>query len=476
MSRINTNVQSLLATRVLNSNITSLNTALQRISTGLRINSGKDDPSGLIASEALRNSKVAITAAIDNAHRADNIVAVAEGGLQEVNRLLLDLENLVDRSANEAGLSPDEVTANQLQIDTILQSVNRIADTTEFTGRKLLNGNFAFTVSGTTSSNQYISAVQINSAKIPEGGSRAVTAQITSRSYFALISGTGTGTGGMLNGVATLQVRGNYGTEVLSFASGTTMTQMATAVNQSSQLTGVSAVVSGTMIQFASTGLGSDALASVEVLTGNFNTNTNEDYGENGTVTINGAQATVNGLDLSVRSGALSADLVMAQNFATMSGGAGTTAAFDITGGGAVFAISPTVGLVGQESIGVNAVSTGSLGNGAVGYLASLGSGQANDLDSKNFATAQRIIREAINQVSSLRGRLGGFQKDVVAATVNSLGVTLENTAAAESAIRDADFAVETSSLTRSQILMQSSTAALQLANAAPQNVLNLIG
>ena len=140
MSRINTNIQSLLATRVLNKNHTSLNQALERLSTGLRINTGKDDPSGLIASEALRTSKVAITAAIDNAGRANNIVAIAEGGLHEINSLLLELEDLVDRGANEAGLSEDEVNANQLQIDAILQSINRIADTTEFAGRKMLNG------------------------------------------------------------------------------------------------------------------------------------------------------------------------------------------------------------------------------------------------------------------------------------------------------------------------------------------------
>ncbi|HUU85840.1 MAG TPA: flagellin [Phycisphaerae bacterium] len=476
MSRINTNVQSLLATRVLNANNLKLNTALERISTGLRINTGKDDPAGLIASEALRTSKVAITAAIDNANRANNIVSIAEGGLQEVNRLLLELEDLVDRSANEAGLSPDEAEANQLQIDTILQSINRIADTTEFTGRKLLNGNFAFTVSGTTASDQNISAIQINAAKIPAGATRTVTVQVATASEFALISATGTGTGGALDGAATLQVRGNYGTEVLSFASGTTMTQMATAVNGSTQLTGVSAVVNGTMIQFTSAEFGSKALASVEVLDGTFNANTSEDYGVDGTVIVNGSQATVNGLNVSARSGGLSVDLVLAENFARMTGGAPTSATFDITGGGAVFAIAPTVGLVGQESLGLDAVSTGSLGNGVVGFLASIGRGQTNDLDSQNFAAAQRVVRKAIDQVSSLRGRLGAFQKDVLATTVNSLQVTFENTAAAESAIRDADFAVETSNLTRAQILVQAATAALQLANAAPQNVLALIG
>ncbi|MHC4067079.1 MAG: flagellin N-terminal helical domain-containing protein [Planctomycetota bacterium] len=482
MSRIHTNVQALLATRVLHQNNASLDRALSRISTGLRINTGKDDPAGLIASEALRQSKVAIAAAIDNANRASNIVAIAEGGLQEINALLLEMENLVDRSANEAGLSPDEVKANQLQIDSILQSINRISDTTEFAGKKLLNGNFAFTVSGTTLSDQRISDIRINAAKIPEGATRTVTVQVLSPSEFAHVSATGGGAGGALSAASTLQVRGNFGTEVLSFASGTTLTQMATAVNASTQLTGVSAAVSGANVVFTSTAYGSEAMVSVERLTGQISVNGGsgaDDNGADGEIVVNGAQANVSGLDVSARSGALSADLVLAATFASQAAtapAADRTASFEITGGGAVFAISPTVGLVGQETLGIKSLSSGSLGNGVTGYLSSLQSGEANDLDSGKFATAQRIVRAAIDQVSSLRGRVGAFQKDTLASTINSLGVTAENTAAAESAIRDADFAVETSNLTRYQILVQTATAALQLANAGPQNVLALLG
>ena len=123
MSRIVTNVQSLVAQRVLGTQNRQLNQALTRLSTGLRINSGADDPAGLIASESLRSEKVAISAAIDNANRADNVLAVAEGALVEVNRLLLDLEDLIDRSASTAGLSEAELEANQAQIDAILQSI-----------------------------------------------------------------------------------------------------------------------------------------------------------------------------------------------------------------------------------------------------------------------------------------------------------------------------------------------------------------
>ena len=106
---------------------------------------------------------------------------------------------------------------------------------------------------------------------------------------------------------------------------------------------------------------------------------------------------------------------------------------------------------------------------------ATLRSGSGNDLASKKFATTQRIVRAAISQVASLRGRLGAFQKDTLNTTVNSLQVARENITAAESAIRDADFAVETSNLTRAQILVSASTTVLQLANSQPQNALALL-
>ena len=97
-------------------------------------------------------------------------------------------------------------------------------------------------------------------------------------------------------------------------------------------------------------------------------------------------------------------------------------------------------------------------------------------LTAQNFETAQRVIRESSKQIASLRGRLGAFQKFTLGSTINALQIAFENTTAAESAIRDADFAAETSNLTRAQILVQSATASLQLANSAPQNILALIG
>ena len=486
MSRINTNIQSLVARRVLNNNNTGLNRSLERLSTGLRINSGRDNPAGLIASETLRSSKVDLTAATENARRADTIMAITEGALQEVNSLLLDLEDLVDRTANEGGLSADEVTANQLQIDSILQSINRLANSAAFGDKKLLNGGLAFTTSSIATAN--FDSVQVNAARIPDNASRNVVVEVVTGSEFAFVSGYGdesAGTGtttGALSGSVTLQIAGNLGTETISFASGATQADIVTAVNQGTQLTGVSAILSNNTgginsVIFASTTFGSKGLVSVDVIS-NAQTGFDlggvlSDTGVDGTVQINGQAATVDGLNASVRAGALSVDLILTQTFGTTDAGSST---FQVTGGGAKFNIAPDVNLVGQETIGIQRVTTGSLGDTAVGFLSTLGKGEGNDLNSKNFTNAQNIVRRAINQVSTLRGRIGAFQKDTLSSAINSMLVAFENISAAESAIRDTDFAFETSNLTRSQILVSAATSTLQIANAAPQNVLALLG
>ena len=497
MSRINTNVQSLISRRALGANNLSLNQALERLSTGLRINSGKDDPAGLIASETLRSGIRAISTAIDNANRADTIVAVAEGGLQEVSSLLLELESLVDSAANEAGLTAEEVAANQQQINDILTSIDRLAESTAFGNKKLLNGSLAFTTSGinitqsTGAAVNHLSKVQVNAAKIPAGAFGNVSINVVKASKTAIVSAvaagtTGTGTNqknGTIAKATTIQIRGNFGSEIISFASGTSVASIASRINTSKELTGVSATASAATggsqsLVFQSTSFGANAFVSVNVIENASTAFTAqatsvEKSGTNGTVTINGSNAVVSGLDASVRAGSLALDVTLTSAFG---GTAGGTTNFQVTGGGAVFSISPTVGLSGQETIGLSEVSSAKLGNAGIGFLATLGSGLANDLSSNKFATAQRIVRESINQIATLRGRLGGFQKNTLETTINSLNVARENVTAAESAIRDADFAAETSALTRAQILVNASTTVLQLANSQPQNALALLG
>lgn len=472
MSTINTNIPSLVAARVLSSNNTLLSRTLERLSTGYRINRGEDDPAGLIASETLRGEKQAILASIDNANRARNVIGVAEGALTEVSNLLIQLEEVVDRSASPAGTSPDEVAANQLKIDSILDTINRIASTTTFAGKKILDGSFAYTMSGVDAS--AISDVNVNAARIADGSTRAVTVQVTTAAETAALtySGGTVGAGGV-----SISVGGNKGVDSFSFASGTTIQQIATAVNAATGLTGVSATVVGSDLSFNSVRYGSDQFVSVEALQGTFavtgGSSSTKDEGVDAVVLVNGTQANTQGLDVHFRSAALDIDFAMTADYGGVTTGGAKT--FYVTGGGAQFRITPDLSLAGQVDVGIRSTQTSALGSDTVGRLSTLGSGQANALSTGNFQDAQEIVRLAARQVASLRGRLGAIQQNTLTSTINSLQVTYENVSAAESAIRDTDFAKETANLTRSQILVQASTQIMGVANSAPQAILGLL-
>jgi flagellin len=157
----------------------------------------------------------------------------------------------------------------------------------------------------------------------------------------------------------------------------------------------------------------------------------------------------------------------------TVSDGSSTDVSFTINGGGAVFQLGPDVVSNQQARIGIGSVNTTELG-GASGRLFELRSGNANDLDS-NASGAARIVDEAITKVTQLRGRLGAFQRTTLETNIASLKDTLTNLTEAESSIRDADFAAESARLTRAQILVQSGTSVLGIANQNPQQVLSLL-
>ncbi len=178
MTRINTNVSSLVAQNRLAKTNADLQTALTRLSTGLRINTGKDDPAGLIASESLRSDITSINKAIANTQRAAQIIATADSALGQVSSLLNDIRGLVVEASNRGAISDDEIAANQLQIDSSLEAINRIAQNTTFQGRKLLDGSLEFV---TTSGNNFstLTDLRINQANLGTAGSVALEVDIT---------------------------------------------------------------------------------------------------------------------------------------------------------------------------------------------------------------------------------------------------------------------------------------------------------
>ncbi len=176
MTRINTNVSSLVAQTRLQKTNNELQTSLTRLSTGLRINTGKDDPAGLIASEALRSDITSINKALSNTQRANQIIATADSALGQVSSLLNDIRGLVTEAANKGALSDEEIDANQLQIDSSLEAINRIAQTTTFQGRRLLDGSLDFQV---TSGSNYDKITDLNIDQANLGATGSVSVDIT---------------------------------------------------------------------------------------------------------------------------------------------------------------------------------------------------------------------------------------------------------------------------------------------------------
>jgi flagellin len=478
MARINTNTASLIASRQLARSHEALASSLERLSSGLRINRGADDPAGLIISQNLRSEIESVRQAIANSQRAANVVATTEGALNEVANLLNDIQSKIVEAANVGAVSDDEIRANQLQIDSAIESITRIANTTTFGGRKLLNGTLGYVTSGVNVTQ--ITDLRVNGVTFGTASYIPVTVSVTQSAQHGQLFFKNSA----INAAVTLELAGPSGVTTLPFLSGTRASAIMAAVNLVSDSTGLSAslINSGNAnsgIVLSSLNFGSDAFVQVSEFgtTPNvFNTvdaanaSVKRDLGRDAAATINGANALGKGLDIFLNTTGLSVELRLKDAFNT----AGSTS-FAITGGGAVFQLGPGVDTNQQVNFGVQSTAASRLGNGSLGFLSQVASGGDFSLTNGRADQAGLIIGEAIRQVSVLRGRLGAFEKNTIDTNVSQLNLTLENLTSAESTIRDLDFAQETSNLTRTQILVSAGTSILGIANQTPQTVLGLL-
>jgi flagellin len=471
MARINTNVASLTAQRGLNKSQRQLNDTLQRLSSGLRINRGADDPAGLIASEGLRSEIAGINQAIDNSSRASNVISTAEGALSEVANLLLNVKDLVVEAANSGALSPEEIRANQLQVDSAVESITRISNTTTFAGLKLLDGSLDYLTSGVSTGD--VKALDISQANFGTATSVPVEINVVTSARTADLEFRASAIGTSV----TLEIAGNDGVDVLTFTSGTTASAIQFAINRISDSTGVTAAArAGTSgLVFQSSGYGSKQFVSVQAQSGTFNTvdttgaAKTRTVGRDAVATVNGALTVGDGLNIKLNTTSLDMDVTLADTF-----GAGNTS-FSITGGGALFQLGPQVNSNQQVNVGIGSVAASNLGDNNVGFLNDIVTGGTKTLVGGDAGAASKVVEKAIRQVAVMRGRLGAFEKNTLDTNVNSLSIALENVTASESSIRDADFAAETAALTRAQILTQAGTSVLATANSSPQSVLSLL-
>ncbi len=483
MTRINTNVSALTAQNFLNKSNNGLNTTLERLSSGLRINRGADDPAGLIVSEKLRSEMASLEEAINNSERASNVIATAEGALAEVAALLITIKGLTVEAANTGALSDEEIRANQLQVDSAIDSITRIANSTTFSGLQLLNGNMGYITSSVATS--AVKALDVYSA------------MLGNQDYLAVkVSGVLSAQRGELqyrtsgvNQSVTLEIASNRGVEVFSFVSGFSSVDMVSAINAVTGATGVSATfINGANkasgVIFRSIDYGSDSFVSVRALPSSagafgvvgYNESTaayvatQRDIGRDVVATVNGKKTVGSGSMITLNSGSLDMRLKLDTQF-----GNGDTTEFTIIGGGATFQLGPHINTSEQVSVGIASIAASNLGSIETGYLNEVATGGTASLVGGQTASAANIIEEAIQQVSILRGRLGAFEKNTLETNINSLSITLENVTSSQSSIRDADFAEESSNLTRNQILVNAGTSVLSIANQTAQSVLSLL-
>ncbi|MDJ0652705.1 MAG: flagellin, partial [Xanthomonadales bacterium] len=501
---INTNVASLNAQRNLNTSQGVLNRSLERLSTGLRINSARDDAAGLAISERFTSQIRGLTQAIRNANDGISLAQTAEGALSQTSENLQRIRELALQSANATNSAEDR-QALQAEVNALQSEITRVADTTRFNGQLILDGNFSQQLFQVGANVNEAIGVTIRGAS----GS-----DLANNSVLAANTETAEGTGSATNSTPTLPTVNDIAAQTLTFntkdgaqtlgvSAGQTAAEIAAAVNGSNGPTGVTATATTTAIldSLSAAGvvsftLGSSGDASTTI-SANVAATTdltaiadaiNDNSGTTGiSASISSDLTTVtlsdqNGDDIEIT------DFTSSTDGATIdfvgSAEATPTTLEDDDGAGAAendsAVASGTVTFNSPNQFSVQssiAAADGSIldaaANTAVGSTESTVSGI--DIGTVQGALdALAVVDSAIATISSQRADLGAVQNRFESAITN-LSTTVENASAARSRIRDADFAAETAELTRAQILQQAGLSVLSQANLNPQSVLSLL-
>src|SRR5471032_769556 len=484
---INTNIASLNAQRNLSSSQTSLNTSLQRLSSGLRINSAKDDAAGLAISDRMTSQIRGMTQATRNANDGVSLAQTAEGALSSSGDILQRIRELAVQSSNATNSSSDR-QALQTEAGQLSSELNRIAQTTSFNGQTLLDGTMGtanFQVGA--DANQLISANGANFLTNTYGNNRVQSDAVAVKA-----------TTNVATLATAITVNGKLGSAtVATDATKDSAKSIAAAINQKTGSTGVTAtakteanlgLTSGQSYSFQ---IASDnaATAGTNPVTVSFTVGTGSaatDYAA-GINAINAQSAktgvtaqfdstnggikltNANGADIGVKDNATAGSPLGVSSY-TAAGG--LTASF--AGANATSVVNGTITYDSDSSFAVTDAGSGLLTTaaGAASKLQSVA-----DIDLTTFDGAQKALKitdAALSTVNSQRAQYGALQSRFSSA-ISNLASTTENLSSSRSRIVDTDFASETANLTRGQILQQAGTAMLAQANSLPNGVLSLL-
>jgi flagellin len=487
--RINTNLPAMTALRNLTNTNSDMSVNVNRLSTGLRINSAADDAAGLVISENMRAQIKGINQAMMNSQDAVNMAKTAEGGMEEVQRLLLNIRAIAVHAANTAVVDGPQLQADQGEIRSTLQSIDRIAQSTQWGTRKILNGS-AGTSANITASADIAGASftgtfanqQIGTGPLTVAVTTAAT-QTTLQTNVTFASANSTVPAGsiVING-----------TTITSNGTSDTVQTMVDKINQQSANTGVVASIDTT---------GGTAAVKLQAVQygAQYDLNFFDSAGilsstPNPAPTVAGTDAVVQ-VTASVigPTGPTTATSTFTGGRAPGDSGLRVTDShgnvLTLTPGGNANASMTTATAIGaltsgnvRFQIGANADQHVSFGlpdvrSSQLGTTVIAGKALADlDVTSQAGATeAIQIIDAAISQLGQMRGNLGSFQKNFLESTVRSLAVAGENLTASESSIRDLDVAAEMTNYTKNQILQQSGIAILAQANQNPNQILKLL-
>jgi len=500
---VNTNLLALNGQRNLNRSAGGVSTALQRLSSGLRINSAKDDAAGLAISSRMTSQIRGLNQAVRNANDGISVAQVAEGALQEVTNALQRIRELSVQSANDTNSTSDRASL-QAEVSQLQSEITRISSTTEFNGTKVLNGSFTnakFQVGFRANQTINISIGDTATNKIGNntvtGDSNDATGMNSVTAAAADVDG-GTGTVTTANRVTgqTLTVSGSIGQDSVTVSAGDTAAEIASAVNDKTSTTGVTASAQttatlstistgattlslagdgGTLVAIsaATTGTGSGLDPLVQAINDVSSTTGIVAERSGDTITLTNSSGsdiaiqdvTIAGTGTLVFTGANSGDAGQ-----TLGGATSTDSA--VVGGTVTFASEKSFSVSSSVAKGagsvVDAAATTAVGS-SLAAVSSINIGtQAGANDALN------ILDGALAFVNSVRGDLGAVQNRFTSTIANLQNVS-ENVSAARSRILDADFASETSNLTKNQILQQAGISVLAQANQLPSSVLSLL-
>jgi flagellin len=468
-SIINTNVQSLNAQRNLSTSQNSLATSMQRLSSGLRINSAKDDAAGLAISERMTSQIRGLTVAARNANDGISLAQTAEGAMASVTDNLQRMRELAVQSANATNSSSDRAALQQ-EVSQLSSEIDRVATQTDFNGTKLLDGTFSaqqFQVGA--NAGQTITISSIASARTSALGkfqginlvnqSIGVASDTAGAATVTIGSGSPISLGTIANDAkaisAAINAQGISG--MSASANATSVASVATAAAGGITAGNVTIGINGTNLTVAAgTNAGTNRANALAAI--------------NGVSSVTGVVATDDGSGLTLTA----AD---GRNITTTYTDTGTTGATMANFG---LAAAATTG----ATINIAYTANGATGNvvfaGVMGASSTAIGSQGTAVSALDISTvagantALTAIDAALNTINSSRAALGAIQNRF-SSTINNLSATNENLTASRSRITDADFAAETANLSRSQILQQAGTAMVAQANQLPQSVLKLL-